>query len=582
MNTALPTIVPSKSISSRTERWLLAGFVLISLVLHLYFGRGPRVVWGDEPFYLWLGKNWLTGQGYQFLGFSDVHHPPLFPLLSGLFYLALGSLEKASNALYIIFGALLVLPMAGIGRRLYGPRAGLIAGLLVALWPVFNAAIPWWGTMTEPPFYFFVAAGLWAAMAAVGLRSSDLGQAETPAATAAEATNEGAKHGSHAPWAWGVAGLAFGLAYLTRPEGIWYAPAVGGMLLLIAWFTRQPWRRWLAGGALFALGFMLCFGPYAVYTRIHTGGWMVSEKVGITFQDSLALARNDLAEHDRVLWQLDSTGEQVYFFSEESFHLSMLDEIRANPRRYAGLVYLNVRALLSRFFTVQDFMPVFLPLLGLGLFGLAWNRRRLRGELVLFAALLPPLTFLLFFIFERYVAPMLLPMLIWTALGLELLCRWAQATAANLLPRLGRRGLQLAWLLPIAATIVVLLIIHPETLRSVTATQAFRPEHRAAGEWLAANAPDDAVVMARYPAMAFHADRHWIPSPNSDYEAALRYAAANGADYWVVDANENAWRPQLDFLTEGEPPPELELVYRVPTDGKPVLVYRLREGAAGN
>lgn len=581
MNTTYPTTDADTPVSSRSERWLLAGLVLISLALHLFFVRGPRVIWGDEPFYLWLGKNWLTGQGYQFLGFTDVHHPPVIPLLSGLLYLALGNLEQASNAVYVIFGALLVLPMAGIARQLYGPRAGVLAGLLVALWPVFNAAIPWWGTMTEPPFYFFVAVGLWAAVAAAGLRSGDL---QRPEATEV-ATTIGATEGRVAGgplWAWGVAGLAFGLAYLTRPEGIWYAPVIGSVLLLIAWFTRQPWRRWLAGAALFGLGFLVCFFPYAVHTRIQTDAWMVSEKVGITFQDSLALARNDLAEHDRVLWQLDSTGEQVYFFSEESFHLSMADEIRANPRRYAGLIYLNVRALLGRFFTVQDFMPVFLPLLGLGLFGLAWDRRRLRGELVLLAALLPPLTFLLFFIFERYVAPLLLPMLIWTALGLELLCHWARDTAARLLPRLSERWLRLIWLAPVAATIVVLLIIHPETLRSVTATQAFRFEHRSAGEWLEANAPADAVVMARYPAMAFHADRHWIPSPNSDYEAALRYAAANGADYWVVDANENAWRPQLAFLTEGEPPPELELVYRAPTGGKPVLVYRLREDAAGN
>jgi len=131
---------------------------------------------------------------------------------------------------------------------------------------------------------------------------------------------------------------------------------------------------------------------------------------GITFQDGLALARGDLAEHDRVLHQLDSSGKQVYFFSRESFHLSMLDQIRADPRGYAGVLYLNVQSLLKSFFSVLDFVPAFLPLLGLGLFGLAWSRRRFYGELILVAAMLPPLTFLLFFIFARYLSPMLLPM----------------------------------------------------------------------------------------------------------------------------------------------------------------------------
>lgn len=551
-------------ISERTARWLVVGLALVSLAVHLFYAAKPRVVWGDEPFYLWLGRNWLTGQGYQFLGFDDVHHPPLYPLLSGLLYLLTGNLERASTLLFVIFGPLLVLPMAGIGWRLYGARAGLLTGLLVALWPAFNATVPWWGTMTEPPFYFFAAVGLWASVGAAGLgrqRSQD-------------------RQAGGSPWAWGLAGLAFGLAYLTRPEGIWYVPAVGAALLLAAWFSRFPWRRWLAGAALFALGFMLCFGPYAVYTRIHTGGWMVSEKVGITFQDSLALARNDMAEHDRILWQLDSSGQQVFFFSQESFHLSMLEQIRANPRAYASIVYLNVRSLASRFFTVQGLAPIWLPLLGLGLFAVAWDRRRLRGEALLLASLLPPLTFLLFFIFERYVSPLLLAMLPWTALGLERLCAWLRSTAVALWPQLGLRWQRLAWALPLLLVTALLLALHPETQAAVTRTQAFRPEHRTAGQWLAANAPAEAVIMARYPAIAFHADRRWIPSPNSDLPAALGYAAANDADYWVIDGNEAAWRPQLAFLTEGTAPAELELVYSAPTAGKPVLVYHLKQAPA--
>jgi len=542
-------------------RWLLAGLVLISLALHLLFVCRPRVVWGDEPFYLWLGRNWLTGHGYQFLGFTDVHHPPLYPLLSGLLYLLTRNLELASNLLYLLFGPLLVLPLYGIGRRLYGAPAGLASGLLTALWPAFNAAVPWWGTMTEPPFYFFVALGLWAAVVAAGF-----------APQGREVEPEEDEVAGRQLWAWGLAGLAFGLAYLTRPEGIWYMPVVGAALLIGVWAQRTPWRRWLPAGLLYVAGFLVCFIPYAIHTRIHTGAWMVSEKVGITFQDSMALARGNLAEHDRILWQLDSTGRRVFFFSPESFHLSMWDEIRANPRGYAGMIYLNIRALLDRFFTVEDFVPALLPLLGLGLFGTPWDRRRLRGELLLLASLVPPLTFLLFFIFTRYLSPMLLPMLLWTGLGLVRVCQWAMEW-----PGAGSAWRRLAWWLPIGVVAALLLAVHPLTLSAVTSTQAVRWEHRAAGEWLASHAPADAVIMARYPAIAFYADRRWLPSPNSEYGAALQYAAWHGADYWVVDANEAAWRPQLASLAEGTPPgQELALVYSVPTAGKPVYVYRIR------
>ena len=555
--------------STKRERWLLLGLVLLSLALHFFFVRGPRVVWGDEPFYLWIGRNWLTGRGYQFLGFTDVHHPPLYPLLSGMMYLVTRNLEAASNSLYLIFGPLLVLPVYGIGRRLYGPRPGLLAGLLVALWPPFNAAVPWWGTMTEPPYYFFVASGLWAAVVAAGLGGKSGAEAPTTNASAGGATG-------NRFWAWALAGVAFGLAYLTRPEGLWYAPAVGGALLVVAWLRHMHWRGWAAGAALFALGFLAGFVPYAIHTRINTGSWMVSEKVGITFQDGLAIARGDMAEHDRVLYQLDSSGKQVFFFSRESFHLSMMDQIRADPRGYAGVLYLNAQNLLASFFSVVDFVPAFLPLLGLGLFGMAWSRRRLYGELILLAALLPPLTFLLFFIFARYLSPMLLPMLVWTGLGLALMGDWLEETGMALQPRWPRLWRWISRYLLVLAVALILLITHRWTSLAVTGTQAVRPEHRAAGEWLAAHAPPDAVVMSRYPAIAFHADRRWIPSPNSEYGAALSYAAANGADYWVVDGNESSLRPQLALLTDGPPPSELELVFSTPTDGKPVYVYRIK------
>ncbi len=558
----LPSMRPLKG-----ERLLVAALVFISLAIHLFYAHHPRIVWGDEPFYLWLGRNWLTGHGYQFLGFVDVHHPPLYPLMSGLLYLVTHNLETASDILYVFFGSLLVLPIYGIGRRLYGPLAGILAGLLVALWPAFNVAVLWWGTMTEPPFYFFVAAGLWAAFVAAGFgshRDND------------QASDLSGMLRLRRTWGWALAGFAFGLAYLTRPEGIWYLLAIGLAHTIISWIRHAPWKQWLAGLVLLVLGFMVCFLPYLVHTRIYTGSWMVSEKVGITFEDSLALARGDIGEHDRILWHLDSTGKRVFFFSEESFHLSMWQQIKANPRLYAKVLYLNVHSLFGRLFNNEGFPKLFLPLLVLGLFGLPWSRRRLQGELLLIAATLPPLTFLLFFIFTRYISPLLIPMLLWAGLGLVHVSDWLEETLLAAIPRMGYWWRKGARLLPVLVVAAMLLLLHPRVWASVTATQAVRPEHKTAGEWLASHTPKDAVVMSRYPAIAFYAHRRWVPSPNSDYESALRYAAANGVDYWVVDGNEKNWRPQLAFLAEGNPPPELELVYSVPTTGRPVYVYRLK------
>ncbi len=553
------------------ERWLVAALVLISFAIHLFYVLHPRIVWGDEPFYLWLGRNWLTGHGYQFLGFVDVHHPPLYPLMSGLLYLITHNMETSSDILYILFGSLLVLPMYGIGKRLYGTRAGILAGLLVALWPAFNVAVLWWGTMTEPPFYFFVALGLWAAFVGAGFSSTPKENLEIAASASILDLLR-----LRSTWGWGLAGLAFGLAYLTRPEGMWYLLAVGLAQILVFWTRRAPWKQWVVGLTLLFLGFMVGFVPYLIHTRIYTGSWMVSEKVGITFEDSLALARHDMAKHDWVLWHLDSTGKRVFFFSEESFHLSMWKQIRANPRLYAGVLHMNLYSLFDGLFNNEGYPKLFLPLLSLGLFGIPWSKRRFQGELFLLAATLPPLTFLLFFIFTRYVSPLLIPMLLWTGLGLEHISNWLEGTLLSVVPRMSDGWRKSVRLLPVLIVAAMLLFLHPKVLASVTDTQAVRPEHRIAGEWLASHTPENAVVMSRYPAIVFYAHRHWIPSPNSDYESALRYAAANNVDYWVVDGNEKKWRPKLAFLAEGHPTPELELVYSVPTTSTPVYVYRFK------
>ncbi|MEZ4766915.1 MAG: hypothetical protein R2844_00610 [Caldilineales bacterium] len=45
----------------------------------VYYATYDRVVWGDEPFYLWIGRSLWAGDGYNFFGYPGAHFPPLFP-----------------------------------------------------------------------------------------------------------------------------------------------------------------------------------------------------------------------------------------------------------------------------------------------------------------------------------------------------------------------------------------------------------------------------------------------------------------------------------------------------------------------
>ncbi|MGC8839016.1 MAG: ArnT family glycosyltransferase [Anaerolineae bacterium] len=543
----------------RRGAWVLGGILLLALVLRALWAFGvlrDRVVWGDEPFYLWLGRNLLTRGFYSFTGHWDVHHTPLYPVVSGLLYLLVGDLKQASDLAYLLFGTLLVLPVYALGRDLYGRAAGLAAAAVAAVLPSLVVGPLLWGTMTEPPFLFLVAGGMWALW-----------------------------RGFRQEWTAGyaLAGAAFGLAYLARPEAIWYPVALGGVLALVGLLRQEwrpaPWLRLLALGA----AFFLAIFPYLLYVRVHTGHWMVSEKVGVAYEHGFALGHRDYAAFDRAAWGLDSTGLEVRFFSSETYTLSLVEQIRADVPGFLRLLELNALRFLETLGAARFFPGLLIPLVALGFFRRPWDRRRLEGEAFLWASTVPVLSFLLFQVLDRYMAPLLLLAVVWLGKGLAEWGDWAVETARALRVR----GLPPAWegALRVGLVLLVgafLVGLQPAVRKALNVPNSFRPDHRAVGEWLRDHTEPDAAVMSRYPAIAFHAERRWVATANAPLEDLHRYAVGKGVDYFVVDRRELALRPQFAPLVEGGPAPGwLEEVARFRTGEDVLVVYRLKEGGSG-
>jgi len=513
-----------------------------------------RIVWGDEPFYLWLGRNWMTGQGYSFTGYADIHHTPFYPLLSGLLYLVTRNLELASNLCYVLFGVLLVVPLYAIAKELYGRGAGLAAAALVAVYPSIAVAPAFWGTLTEPPYYFFVYSGLWMTLLAIrrGERRFHF-----------------------------LAGVAFGAAYLTRPEAVAYLAVAVGVLALVRLSERRALERssWM-GLALLASGFLLFLLPYAYYVFRETGSWMVSEKAGVTFITCLGLSEGDTRAFDEATWGLDTTGCEVFFFSRESYHVSMIDAIRAYPSEFVALLSRNARWFLGALLSTRLFSHYLLPLLGVAFFRRAWTKDRAKGELLLAASLLPVGVFLLFFIQDRYIATLLPTLVVWLGYATWESGEWLLETLGNLLQgRVGSNRMRVAIrALPTLLLVVFLIALQPRVVAGYTDTGSYRLEHKTLGLWLKDRLPRDAVVMSRYPAIAFYADVKWEPTPNAEFEALMRYARFQKVDYFVLDEGEtNSLRPQLAYLFDPDQiPPELELVHVDQSTGDRLAIFRLQ------
>jgi len=555
-----PLAPPRRNIPETFAIAGLAAWALLARVVALL--QPQRIVWGDEPFYLWLGRNWLTGRGYSFTGYPDVHHTPLYPLLSGLSYLltrtvvhdAARAMEVGSDLCYVLFGVLLVVPFYMLAKEMYGRGAGFAAVIMLAVYPAVATAPLFWGTLTEPPYYFFVYTGLWLVLLAMRRDQARL----------------------HA-----LAGISFGLAYLTRPEAVAYVAVCGAVLIGVRVFERKLRRRaTLIGLSLYCVGFLVMLLPYAYYVYRQTGAWMVSEKAGVTFVTCIGLSEGDTAAFDRATWGLDSTGREVFFFSRESYNVSMVDVIRAYPAEFVQLLARNVRRFFGSLLSSRLFPYYFLPLIGLALFKQTWDRRRAKGELLLFASLTPVTAFLLFFIQDRYIATALPTLVVWLGLGGHELGLWLAGTAENLLPVRGVRPLLRGALvaLPTVVLVLYLVALQPRAIAQYTNIGSFRMEHKTVGLWMKDNIPNGAVIMSRFPAIAFYADRPWEPTPNAEYAHLLTYARANAVDYFVLDEEEaRDLRPQFAFLFDGQSaPPDLELVHTLPSARGKLLVFAVK------
>ena len=217
----------------RTFAGRLAAVAVVGLVLRAayLYGLARNVVGiGDWWFYHWQAGLIATGHGFTdpWLLLASHHyaptamHPPLYPLLlSGLYLLgAHSTLDQRSLGLAL--GTITLVLVGLLGRRVGGPRLGLLAALLYAVYPVMIAVD---GDLMSESLYSPLIAG----MLLMGFAVIDRPTLRRAAAL----------------------GAVIGLAALTRTEALLFLPF---LVVPVAWRARPDWggRGRLAAVALLA------------------------------------------------------------------------------------------------------------------------------------------------------------------------------------------------------------------------------------------------------------------------------------------------------------------------------------------
>lgn len=222
--------------------WMAAAVFAVALavrVLHVWqISAGPffALPMGDAAdFHAWA----LELAGGEWLGEGVFYRAPLYPYFLGAVYALLGSDPLVLRLVQAVVGATACATLALAARRLFSPRAGLVAGLILAF---YAPAIFFDGIIQDSVLDLLFASILLWLLAEIVHRSR--------------------------PLLWLLAGVTLGAAVLTRENA---AVLAAPILLWLFLQRRMPARRRLRLAALFVLGGAALMAPVAVRNKIVGG-----------------------------------------------------------------------------------------------------------------------------------------------------------------------------------------------------------------------------------------------------------------------------------------------------------------------
>lgn len=402
------------------------------------------------------------GEAAKYLEGSFYMGPLYAYFLTGI-YLLFGHVLLLAHLAGILVGVGTVLLTAAIGRRLYGPKVGFVAGLAAALYP---ALFLYDSAMLMSVLLVFLAT--------LALYLVIRGQEKDR-------------------WFhWLGAGACLGLYALGRANILLFAPVLAVWAFLALWKKVEPgvrgfwdrlgerlkdnWKPGLRRVIFLTAGVLAFVAPAAIHNAVAGGEFVpVTANGGI----NLYIGNNELATGEYVNPPMVDVrsdpggrgyvsgveGRPVTYGEASDWWAAKAGEfIGKNPGRWLGLVLTKVLLFVHRHEIMQvanihiilgwESPSVFFGVLAvLGLLAFVWDRERRRrmGALWLFV-LVYSLTIVVFFVTARYrlpVVPLLLPAAVWAAAELVRRLRKGGKTRVKALalavPALLVTNLPLSW-----------------------------------------------------------------------------------------------------------------------------------------
>ena len=331
----------------------------------LAFMRGYRPN-SDADSYYAIGRAVSDGQGYVFtLPFSSSHataiRPPLYPTVIAGAFRVFGAHVGVAQGVNVVAGSLVAVLAALLANRISGPRAGLYAGIVVALYP---------------PLIANDVTVLVESIAVLLLFASVLLLVEGRTV---------------------LAGISLGLLMLDRASAQWF------VLLIAAWVLwRMGWRHAVR---LVAVA-LIVVSPWVIRNWVHVGGPVIVATNG--FNLNATYSKEAAQSKGFVDAYLDPrfAATRLHALDEVELDTQLrtkaLHDLRANPTRLFEVVRMNLGKWLElrpgrnreperldgRNLDVRRWtLPLFYVVTGAGVVALANARRSATAQLLSLAAL---------------------------------------------------------------------------------------------------------------------------------------------------------------------------------------------------
>lgn len=331
----------------------------------LAFMRGYRPN-SDADSYYAIGRAVSDGQGYVFtLPFSSSHataiRPPLYPTVIAGAFRVFGAHVGVAQGVNVVAGSLVAVLAALLANRISGPRAGLCAGIVVALYP---------------PLIANDVTVLVESIAVLLLFASVLLLVEGRTV---------------------LAGISLGLLMLDRASAQWF------VLLIAAWVLwRMGWRHAVR---LVAVA-LIVVSPWVIRNWVHVGGPVIVATNG--FNLNATYSKEAAQSKGFVDAYLDPRFAATRLHALDEVELDSqlrtkaLHDLRANPTRLFEVVRMNLGKWLElrpgrnreperldgRNLDVRRWtLPLFYVVTGAGVVALANARRSATAQLLSLAAL---------------------------------------------------------------------------------------------------------------------------------------------------------------------------------------------------